>query len=121
MRAAKAVDVANPIVAAYDGSEALGALREWLTARSDLPRLIILLDLNMPMMNGLEFLDEIRSDPLLRRAHVFVYSTSVSPSEISAAYDRNVAGFIVKGNDQLSTQKVVKMLANYANAVRFAV
>ena len=120
LRAAKTIDIANPIVVAYDGSRALRALREWLKTRSGLPPLIILLDLNMPVMSGLEFLDEIRSDPLLKRAHVFVYSTSSLPSEISAAYERNVTGYIVKGSDQLSTQEVVKMLANYADTVRFA-
>lgn len=120
LRAAKSVKVVNPIVAASDGSQALQVLRGWLAARTDLPPVIILLDWNMPNMNGMEFLEEIREDPSLKQAHVFVHSSSSSPSQVAAAYDQNVAGYIVKRNEKSSTEDVLRMLVNYAICVHFA-
>lgn len=120
LRAAKSVKAVNPIVAASDGSQALRALRGWLATRTVLPPVIILLDWNMPKMNGMEFLEEIRGDPALKHAHVFVHSSSSSPSQVAAAYDQNVAGYIVKRNERSSMQGVLRMLANYATCVHFA-
>ncbi len=57
---------------------------------------LVLLDLNMPRMGGIEFLDELRRDPLLRRTLVFVMTTSSAEEDRVRAYDRNVAGYIMK-------------------------
>ena len=77
---------------ANDGLQALGLLRD-----SSIPTpQVILLDINMPRMGGLEFLRELRSDPALHSIAVFIMSTSDNPIDKETAYRYNVAGYIVK-------------------------
>jgi len=57
---------------------------------------IVILDLNMPRMNGIEFLTQIREDEELRSLIVIVLTTSQDERDIYEAYDKNVAGYIVK-------------------------
>lgn len=120
LRAVKTVNSINPIVTVHDGPDALNVLHEWLSFRNELPPSVILLDLSMPKKNGLEFLDEIRTDPVLRPAHFFIYSSFTSPSEIITAYALNVAGYVIKGCDKLATGYVVKLLGNYIRTVHLA-
>jgi CheY-like chemotaxis protein len=88
--------IVNPIVRAKDGIEALQILRgECLEKSIDHPYLI-LLDLNMPRMNGLEFLTELRSDAKLKHAVVFVLTTSDHHADVYSAHQHNIAGYIVK-------------------------
>ncbi len=93
-RAFKRSKIKNPIVTAKDGIDALEKLRGKKVARPYL----ILLDLNMPRMNGLEFLDAIRGDPELKDSVVFVLTTSKAEQDKWEAYQRNIAGYIVKEN-----------------------
>ena len=78
-RALKTLKIANPFFRAADGIEALEMLRG-TGGKKQLPSpYIVLLDLNMPRMDGLEFLDELRQDPALHRSVVFVMTTSAAP------------------------------------------
>lgn len=90
--------IGAPVTLFRDGLEALEALRgpqrTWLMTRP----LIILLDLSMPRLDGLEFLDSLRSDPELQSSTVFVLTQSSRSEDIQAAYDRQVAGYLVKSN-----------------------
>lgn len=90
--------IGAPVTLFHDGLEAWQALqgsqRELLTTRP----LIILLDLSMPRLGGLEFLDILRQDPELRTSIVFVLTQSTRREDIEAAYDRQVAGYLVKSN-----------------------
>src|SRR5690606_38990460 len=92
-RAFRQNHISNPLVVANDGIEALELLR-----RGDLPkgRRIILLDLNMPRMNGIEFLQELRKDPELASIPVVVLTTSNDDHDKVKAYDLHVAGYLVK-------------------------
>jgi CheY-like chemotaxis protein len=96
-RAFKKSNIQNPLHVAHDGLEALDMLRgtNGIEALSPRPR-IILLDINMPKMNGLEFLRELRSDKELHNISVFVMTTSNSDKDKIEAYEYNVAGYIVK-------------------------
>ena len=58
--------------------------------------LLILLDLNMPLMNGIQFLEQLRSDESLKDSIVFVLTTSNDERDKMAAYEYNVAGYLVK-------------------------
>lgn len=80
------------LTVAHDGVEGLEVLRRASTT----PPIPILLDLNMPRMNGFEFLDVIRADPKLRLHQVFVLTTSKADVDLLRAYDRCVAGYIIK-------------------------
>src|SRR5689334_20680533 len=86
--------IANPIRDAADGVAAL----EILMGTANEPALarpyLILLDINMPRMNGVEFLQHLRADPKLHDSIVFVLTTSKSEEDKVAAYDLNVAGYI---------------------------
>ena len=89
--------IGNPVQVAANGVEALALLRGQGPAPPLLRRpYLILLDLRMPRMNGLQFLDEVRGDPALRDSLVFVVTTSDSDRDIDAAYRHNVAGYILK-------------------------
>ena len=82
---------------AANGIEALAMLRSHHhIPQTHNSKLLILLDLNMPEMGGLEFLKELRADPALRKLPVVILTTSMQDSEIAAAYEYHVAGYIIK-------------------------
>ena len=106
--------IANPMVVAKDGREALEILR----TPGKVPRpFLTLLDLNMPRMNGIEFLAELREDSLLRDSVVFVLTTSKSDEDRAAAYDANIAGYIVKSDVGRGFLKLVELLDKYWHVV----
>lgn len=93
---------------APDGIQALEMLRGHVT---NLPH-VILLDINMPRMGGLEFLKELRADPALKSITVFIMSTSSNSFDKETAYDYNVAGYIVKPlSAEKFNQSIVKLAA----------
>ncbi|MEO0425101.1 MAG: response regulator [Pseudomonadota bacterium] len=107
--------ISNPISVAGDGIEALEMLRD---GRVPKPYLI-LLDINMPRMNGHEFLQEVRQDPELHDAIVFVLTTSNDEEDRFRAYDRNVAGFLVKRNAGPGFLDAIKLIDAYWRVVEF--
>ena len=92
-RALRKNHILNPLFLAQDGVDALQKLRD---GEVPLSRLVVLLDLNMPRMGGMEFLREVRGDADLRRLAVVVLTTSDDERDRIEAYDLNVAGYIVK-------------------------
>jgi len=97
-RAFKKNNILNPLYVAGNGLEALEMLRGSGDDPPEYPRerRIILLDLNMPKMNGIEFLHELRADPELRPIPVIVLTTSGEERDKVNAYNLNVAGYILK-------------------------
>lgn len=97
-RAFKKVNITNPLYLASNGLEALAMLRRTDNQYSNLPteRRLILLDLNMPKMSGIEFLQELRADPNLCKTPVVVMTTSNQDQDRVQAYNLNVAGYILK-------------------------
>lgn len=85
--------IANPLFVAANGVDALEQLREGRIPRD---RRIILLDLNMPQMNGIEFLRELRGDAELKLTPVIVLTTSNDERDRIEAYNLNVAGYLLK-------------------------
>ena len=85
--------IANPLFVAANGVDALEQLREGKIPRD---RRIILLDLNMPQMNGIEFLRELRRDAELKLTPVIVLTTSNDERDRIEAYNLNVAGYLLK-------------------------
>jgi CheY-like chemotaxis protein len=115
-RAFRDQKIVNPITVAKDGLEALDILRG--NGRPSLERpFLILLDLNMPRMNGIELLGELRADPQLKHAIVFVLTTSKADEDKAAAYDKNIAGYIVKADVGQGFVHVVGMLDRYWRVV----
>ena len=114
-RAFRAQGIVNPVHVAGDGIAALDLLRGKATIVGK--PYIVLLDLNMPRMNGIEFLKEVRKDPSLRDCVVFVYSTSGDQYDIGRAYDLNVAGYIVKSRVDASLDSVTNLLQRFWRTV----
>ena len=97
-RAFKKNNVLNPLFVAGNGLEALDMLRGAGGSPPQVPleRRLILLDLNMPRMNGIEFLRELRGDATLTHIPVIVLTTSDEDRDKVEAFQLNVAGYIVK-------------------------
>lgn len=85
--------ITNPLFVAADGIEALQKLRDGSVPKG---RRLVLLDLNMPRMNGIEFLQELRNDPELAVTPVVVLTTSNDDQDKVSAYNMNVAGYLLK-------------------------
>ena len=92
-RAFAEAHVTNPLAVVSNGIEALAFLRA-PDNRAD--RRIVLLDLNMPRMSGLEFLHELRADEQLRHTTVIVMTTSLDEKDRVEAFNLNVSGYVVK-------------------------
>jgi CheY-like chemotaxis protein len=111
--------IGNPVSTARDGVEALEVLRG-SGGRPKLPRpYLILLDLNMPRMNGLQFLDELRKDPDLADTIVFVLTTSAADEDKVAAYKKNIAGYLVKTEAGEGFLRAIQMLDKFILIVQF--
>lgn len=94
-RALKEIQASNPIYVSRDGEAALEFLRD---LQQPIPSLI-LLDLNMPRMNGIEFLKILKADQNWRRIPVVVLTTSQEEQDRLASFDLSAAGYIVKPLD----------------------
>lgn len=117
-RALKKLKIGNPLVRARDGSEALELLRDPQAVRRPY---IVLLDLNMPRMSGLEMLAELRNDPMLNSAVVFVLTTSNDDEDKVKAYQQHVAGYIVKSQVGDGFLRVLEMLDHYWRVVELPI
>ncbi|ETO93859.1 response regulator [Legionella oakridgensis] len=84
------LNIKNDLIIRENGKEGLNYLKE-----AERPCLIIL-DLNMPRMNGMEFLDVIKKDKFYKNIPVIVFTTSSEEGEKIKAYDKGVVGYIVK-------------------------
>jgi CheY-like chemotaxis protein len=109
-RAFKRNNIANPLFIARNGIEALELLKS-----GDVPvnRRIVLLDLNMPQMNGIEFLRTLRQDEELKLTPVVVLTTSNDERDRIEAYNLNVAGYLLKPVTFTSFCEVMAALNKY--------
>jgi len=102
--------ITNSLFVAGDGIEALDMLRAGSMPRA---RRLVLLDLNMPRMAGLEFLRELRRDPDLQHTPVVVLTTSNDERDKIDAYNLNVAGYLLKPVTFVNFVEVMAMLNKY--------
>jgi len=109
--------ISAPISFAANGAEALELLRATGIGGANRVPLIALLDLNMPRMNGFEFLREVRSDPALSSLVVFVLTTSDADLDRTRAYQEHVAGYMVKSAVGPQFRRLASLLEQYAQAV----
>jgi CheY-like chemotaxis protein len=112
-RSFKKQNITNEVIRVYDGIEALALLR---TGEITQP-LVIILDLQMPRMGGIEFLKTLRADPQLSNLVVFVLTTSKAKSDIESSYGEHIAGYFVKGETGDRFSGLVSMLENYFEIV----
>ncbi len=108
-RALRDLNVSNPLIVATNGEEALAKLR---AAKSQRPA-IILLDLNMPRMSGLEFLREVRADGCAQGIPIVVLTTSRQDQDVVEGFNYNVAGYMIKPVDYAKFVEVMKAIDRY--------
>ncbi len=118
-RAFKKNNVTNPLFVCNNGLEAIEFLTERLASNpTEVPK-IILLDLNMPKMGGIEFLRELRKNNDLKNISVFVMTTSNEDRDKVDAYNLNVAGYILKPLSMERFIEAVSTLNNYWKLCEF--
>lgn len=106
------------VVRKTNGAEALAYLDSIKLPKRAQP-MIILLDLNMPVMNGFEFLKKIREDKKYKNLIVFVLSTSNYWEDKAKSYNHNIAGYLQKRNLNQNKEVLKSMLSFYFNCVEF--
>ena len=103
---------------AGDGKEALAILRGSHPAKVLETPVIVLLDLNMPGMDGFQFLEAVRSDDELKRTVVFVLTTSSREQDRYRAYNEHVAGYMVKSAVGPQFSLLAEFMTKYARSQR---
>lgn len=108
-RAFSSLKIPRSLIHSKNGEEAL----KYLTDENNEKPKFILLDLNMPEMNGIELLKNIKNDPVLRRIPVVMLTTSSEKHDINKCFDLNVAGYIVKPLDYEDLVDLIKVIDIY--------
>lgn len=113
LEAFKELKVKNSIAVVKDGEEAIEFLkRKGQFAESIMPHLI-LLDINMPKLNGIEVLDFIKNDVKLKKIPVVMLTTSSSEADIAECYEKSANCFITKPLDFARFQSVVESIESF--------
>lgn len=114
IRAFDRYSIDNPMIRFVDGQDAL----DFFAATNQTSPFIILLDLEMPRVNGFEFLERIREDHALSQSVVFVLSTSTVKEQITELYRNNIAGYIVKSDLDPNYDNLIRLLTSYFEIVQ---
>ena len=116
-RAWKKRALSNPIYSAENGRAALDML---LGRGGELDKpYIVLLDINMPVMDGMEFLEALRSEPDLHETVVFVLTTSDDERDIKRAYKSRIAGYLIKDRVGEDFSNLISLLESLTNTIKF--
>lgn len=107
--------VVNPIEVARDGEQALGYLNRW-QAGEPLP-IVILLDINLPKVNGLEVLRQYKTSPFAQRVPVIILTSSAEDQDIQVAYELGANSYIVKPVDFEKFIEVAAQIDVYWNLI----
>jgi len=108
-RALRDLKVPNQLVSTGDGEEAIEYLRNENTTMP----CIILLDLNMPKMDGSEFLKIVKADKALKKMPVVILTTSNSERDVIESFERGAAGYMVKSVDYEKFVETIKAIDQY--------
>lgn len=118
MRAFRKSGALWQVVTAGDGQEALDIMHGAHPEKRLLSPYLVLLDINMPRMDGLTFLETVRADPGLQGTVVFMLTTSARATDRAQAYAGKAAGYIVKSAIGPQYGKLTALLQSYGNSVR---
>ncbi len=105
--------IINPLVRATDGLDALEMLRGHGGREKIKPPFLLLVDIQMPRMDGISLIREIRADPQLTRTVIFVLTTSDDDRDKMNAYNQHIAGYVVKSNTKEELLPLTAMLDYY--------
>jgi CheY-like chemotaxis protein len=107
-RALGDLNIKNSVIRAENGIDGLEMLKE-----CEKPPYLIFLDLNMPKMNGLEFLKKAKEDPKLKSIPVVVLTTSDSDDDINISFELGASGFMIKSSDFDQFVQTIKKIEEY--------
>jgi len=108
-RALKDLKVTNQLICTTNGEEALEYLRDETKKKP----CVILLDLNMPKMNGIEFLKIAKADDELKKIPVIVLTISREERDVVESFNLSVAGYIVKPTDYKKFVEAIRVVELY--------
>ena len=108
-RALKDINITNTLIITNNGEEALAYLRD---EKNELPG-IILLDLNMPKMNGVEFLNVAKNDRRIKTIPVVVLTTSKEEQDRINTFNLSVAGYMIKPGDYVKFLEIIRTINKY--------
>lgn len=117
MRAMETQRISNPVIRAKDGVDAWEILKGMHGDKPLARPHIIILDINMPRMSGIELLRKLRGDEDLRDSIVFVLTTSNDDQDKIEAYNLNVAGYMLKSDMANGFLKAVELIDKYWRVV----
>ncbi len=109
----KKLKIANPVTVAKDGIEG------WEAIQSLARPYLLILDINMPRMNGIELLEKIRASEKFHDSIVFILTTSTDDQDKFEAYNLNVAGYMLKSDMGASFIRAIEMVERYWKVVEF--
>jgi two-component system, chemotaxis family, response regulator Rcp1 len=109
----RSAKIANNLSVAADGEQALAMLRREAAYADQARPDLILLDLNLPRMDGREVLTALKADPDLRRIPVIVMTSSKSDIDVLSAYDLRASGYVIKPVDFGRLQEIVASLESF--------
>lgn len=113
-RALRDLGVTNKLVRATDGEEALA----YLTGQQDEMPSVILLDLNMPKMNGFELLQMVKADERLKRIPIVIVTTSEAQQDRARSFELGAAAYVVKSWDYEEFRRKMKTIEPYLAPAR---
>ncbi len=117
-RGLRRLEVAMPLVTARDGLEALHKLRDVQGELTNTP-VVVILDINMPRMDGIEFLAELRSDDTLQATPVVVFTTSTRPSDLRDAHRLSINGYVVKPSARDDFMQALSTIVSFCHLCHF--
>ena len=95
-RAFRKVELPNPVVVVPDGLACIEKLAHAKTHPEERLPGLVMLDLKMPRRSGLQVLEWMRAEPVMRSIPVLIFSSSANQSDVESAYDRGASGFLIK-------------------------
>lgn len=108
-RAFKEINITNPLVVTTNGEDVL----EYLKNPDNPVPCIILLDIKMPKMNGIEVLAVLKNDPATRKIPVVMLTTSDDEKDRIASFNHSVAGYMIKPVDRKKFIDIIKTIDMY--------
>jgi CheY-like chemotaxis protein len=108
-RVLRELKIANQLVSTSNGEQAL----EYLRTNDNKKPCVILLDLNMPKMNGTEFLKIVKTDEALKKIPVVVLTTSGQQQDVVESFELGAAGYMVKSVDYGKFVETIRIINLY--------
>lgn len=105
----KSLDFDKDIIIKENGEQGL----QWLEENKTWLPKIIVLDLNMPRMGGLEFLETIKKDVNFKKIPVIIFTTSNNTIDIHSSFEHQVAGYMVKPFEHNDYKEIITLIKNY--------